>query len=509
MEKENKLGTMPISKLIINMSLPIIISMLVQALYNIVDSVFVSRVCEQALTAVSLAFPAQNLMIGLATGTAVGVNALMGRALGAKDQERANAVAINGVFLAVVGFAICAVLALLFAGPFFRSQTQIDYIVENGTDYLLVCCCGSLGLFCEIMFERLLQGTGRSILSMYSQGLGAIVNIVLDPIFIFVLDMGVTGAAVATVIGQFCGCILALIFNLKKNKEIHLQFRGFRPNWRLVGNIYAIGLPSVIMVAIGSVMTFCMNKILIAYHSAKETAATAFGIYFKLNSFIFMPVFGLNNGVVPIVAYNYGAQNRLRMVETIKRSTIYASCIMVLGVIIFWAIPGPLLKIFDATDTMLQVGVPALRIISLSFCMAGACIALGSSFQALGKAVYSMTTSIIRQLVFLVPIAYVLARYGYSIGNDDLVWWSYPLAEIASLLVTLVFFRRLYRTLIAPLPANGGAGPRRLRRRSHRRITRTAHPPPCRLAGRGMVYLPGRAKIKPPESIRFPGVSLS
>ena len=449
MEKENKLGTMPISKLIINMSLPIIASMLVQALYNIVDSVFVSRVCEQALTAVSLAFPAQNLMIGLATGTAVGVNALMGRALGAKDQQRANAVAINGVFLAVVGFVISAVLALLFAGPFFRSQTQIDYIIDNGIDYLLICCCGSLGL--------LLQGTGRSILSMYTQGLGAIVNIVLDPIFIFVFDMGVTGAAVATVIGQFCGCILALIFNLKKNKEIHLQFRGFRPNWRLVGNIYAIGLPSVIMVAIGSVMTFCMNKIVIAYHSTKETAATAFGIYFKLNSFIFMPVFGLNNGVVPIVAYNYGAQNRLRMVETIKRSAIYASCIMLVGMAVFWSVPGSLLKIFDATDTMLQVGVPALRIISLSFCMAGACIALGSSFQALGKAVYSMTTSIIRQLVFLVPIAYVLARYGQSIGNDDLVWWSYPLAEIASLLVTLAFFRRLYRTLIAPLPASGGA----------------------------------------------------
>ena len=292
---------------------------------------------------------------------------------------------------------------------------------------------------------------------MYTQGLGAIVNIVLDPIFIFVFDMGVTGAAVATVIGQFCGCILALIFNLKKNKEIHLQFRGFRPNWRLGGNIYAIGLPSVIMVAIGSVMTFCMNKILIAYHSAKETAATAFGIYFKLNSFIFMPVFGLNNGVVPIVAYNYGAQNRLRMVETIKRSAIYASCIMLVGMAVFWSVPGSLLKIFDATDTMLQVGVPALRIISLSFCMAGACIALGSSFQALGKAVYSMTTSIIRQLVFLVPIAYVLARYGQSIGNDDLVWWSYPLAEIASLFVTLAFFRRLYRTLIAPLPASGVA----------------------------------------------------
>lgn len=477
MEKENKLGTMPISKLIINMSLPIIISMLVQALYNIVDSVFVSRVCEQALTAVSLAFPAQNLMIGLATGTAVGVNALMGRALGARTRSGPTpwpSTACSWRWWALPS-APCwrCCLPGPSSGPRPRSTTlwkTARTICWSAAAAPWACSARSCSSGC-------CRAPAGSILSMYSQGLGAIVNIVLDPIFIFVLDMGVTGAAVATVIGQFCGCILALIFNLKKNKEIHLQFRGFRPNWRLVGNIYAIGLPSVIMVAIGSVMTFCMNKILIAYHSAKETAATAFGIYFKLNSFIFMPVFGLNNGVVPIVAYNYGAQNRLRMVETIKRSTIYASCIMVLGVIIFWAIPGPLLKIFDATDTMLQVGVPALRIISLSFCMAGACIALGSSFQALGKAVYSMTTSIIRQLVFLVPIAYVLARYGYSIGNDDLVWWSYPLAEIASLLVTLVFFRRLYRTLIAPLPANGRrAGPRRLRRRPHRRITRTAHP---------------------------------
>ncbi len=455
MEKENKLGTMPISKLIWNMSLPIIASMLVQALYNIVDSVFVSRVCEEALTAVSLAFPAQNLMIGLATGTAVGVNALMGRALGAKDQKRADTVAINGLFLAVVGFVISAVLALSFAGFFFRAQTEIDYVVENGTLYLWICCGGSLGMFCSVMLERLLQGTGRSILSMWTQGLGAIVNIILDPIFIFVLDMGVAGAAIATVIGQFCGCGLALYFNLKKNHDIHLCFRGFRPNWRIIGNIYAIGLPSVIMVAIGSVMTFCMNKILIIFHEAKETAATAFGIYFKLNSFVFMPVFGLNNGVVPIVAYNYGAQNRRRMVETIKRSAIYASCIMVLGMIIFWAIPGPLLKIFDATDTMLQVGIPALRIISISFCVAGACIALGSSFQALGRSVYSMITSFIRQLVFLIPIAYVLARYGQSIGNSNLVWWCYPIAEIASLIVTLLCFRRLYRTVIAPIPENG------------------------------------------------------
>ena len=453
----NKLGTMPISKLIWNMSLPIIVSMLVQALYNIVDSVFVSRICEQALTAVSLAFPAQNLMIGLATGTAVGVNALMGRALGAGEHERANHIATNGVFLAGVGFAICAILAAFFARMFFAAQTSIDYIVDNGATYLRICCCASLGLFAEIMFERLLQSTGRSILSMYTQGLGAIVNIILDPICIFVLNMGVAGAAVATVIGQFCGCALALYFNLKKNHDIRLHFKGFRPHWKIIGQIYAIGLPSVVMVAIGSVMTFCMNKILIAYHSAKETAATAFGIYFKLNSFIFMPLFGLNNGVVSIIAYNYGAQHRRRMTETIKLSTIYASCIMLLGMSIFLSIPGTLLKIFDATDTLLAVGVPALRIISLSFCMAGASIALTSAFQALGKSLYSMIISIIRQLVFLVPLAYILARYGAGIGNDDLVWWSYPIAEIAALTVSLLFFRHMYKTLIAKLPEHGPA----------------------------------------------------
>lgn len=452
MQNENKLGTMPISKLIWNMSLPIIASMLVQALYNIVDSVFVSRVSEQALTAVSLAFPAQNLMIGLATGTAVGVNALMGRALGAGMRERADRVANNGIFLAVVGFVISALLGLTCSNLFFRSQTQVESIIAMGNDYLRIVTIGSMGMFCQIMYERLLQGTGRSLLSMYTQGLGAIVNIILDPVFIFVLDMGVAGAAVATIIGQFCGCALAIYFNHKKNTDITLSLRSFRPDWRLIGEIYAIGLPSVIMIAIGSVMTFLMNKILITYHSAHETAATAFGVYFKLNSFVFMPIFGMNNGVIPIVAFNYGAQNRRRMVETIKRSTLYASCIMVFGMALFLLIPGPLLKIFDATDTMLTVGVPALRIISLSFCMAGACIALGSSFQALGKSIYSMITSIIRQLVFLVPIAYVLARYGASIGNDDLVWWCYPIAEIASLFLTLGFFRHVYRTMIAGIP---------------------------------------------------------
>ena len=443
---------MPITKLIWNMSLPIIASMLVQALYNIVDSWFVSRVSEQALTAVSLAFPAQNLMIGLATGTAVGVNALMGRALGAGLRERADKVANNGVFLAVVGFVISALLGLTCSDLFFRSQTQVENIIQMGNDYLRIVTIGSLGMFCQIMYERLLQGTGRSILSMYTQGLGAIINIILDPIFIFGLKMGVAGAAVATIIGQFCGCALAIYFNHKKNTDITLSLRGFRPNWRLIGEIYAIGLPSVIMIAIGSVMTFLMNKILITYHAAHETAATAFGVYFKLNSFIFMPIFGLNNGVIPIVAYNYGAQNRRRMVETIKRGALYASCIMVFGTVLFWAIPDTLLRLFDASDVMLAAGVPALRIISLSFCMAGACIALGSSFQALGKSMYSMITSIVRQLVFLIPIAYVLARYGASVGNSDLVWWCYPLAEIFSLTLTLVFFSRMYKTIIAPLP---------------------------------------------------------
>ena len=452
LHEENKLGVMPITKLIWNMSLPIIASMLVQALYNIVDSWFVSRVSEQALTAVSLAFPAQNLMIGLATGTAVGVNALMGRALGAGLRERADKVANNGVFLAVVGFVISALLGLTCSDLFFRSQTQVENIIQMGNDYLRIVTIGSLGMFCQIMYERLLQGTGRSILSMYTQGLGAIINIILDPIFIFGLKMGVAGAAVATIIGQFCGCALAIYFNHKKNTDITLSLRGFRPNWRLIGEIYAIGLPSVIMIAIGSVMTFLMNKILITYHAAHETAATAFGVYFKLNSFIFMPIFGLNNGVIPIVAYNYGAQNRRRMMATIKRSALYACCIMVFGTVLFWAIPDTLLRLFDASDVMLAAGVPALRIISLSFCMAGACIALGSSFQALGKSMYSMVTSIVRQLVFLIPIAYVLARYGASVGNSDLVWWCYPLAEIFSLTLTLMFFSRMYKTIIAPLP---------------------------------------------------------
>ena len=457
MNAENKLGVMPVNKLIWNMSLPIIASMLVQALYNIVDSIFVSQISEQALTAVSLAFPAQQLIISLASGTAVGINALLGHALGAGNRKRANDVACNGLFLAVASAIVCCVLVVLFSNTFFSAQTKVPEIIDMGNDYLYIvgCCC--IGVFIQITFERILQGTGRSILSMITQGTGAIINIILDPVFIFVFDLGVAGAAWATVIGQLCGALLAVFLNHKYNKDIHLNFRGFRPNGHIIKGIYAIGIPSVIMMAIGSVMTFLMNKILITYHEAKETAATAFGIYFKLNSFIFMPVFGLNNGSVSILAYNYGARKRQRMSECVKRVCIYALCIMTAGTIIFQTMPHTLLRLFDATETMLAVGTPALRIISLSFPIAAICIALGGAFQATGKSVYSMIVSFVRQLIFLIPAAFVLALIGQRVGNSDLVWWSYPIAEVVSLAISLLCYSRLNRRLLSKLPLDGAA----------------------------------------------------
>ena len=456
-QTENKMGVMPIPKLIINMSLPIIISMLVQAFYNIVDSYFVAQINEQSLTAVSLAFPAQNLMIGVATGTAVGVNALLSRALGEKNSALANKIAENGVFLAFVGYAIFLVFGLFGSRLFFASQTNVESIIEYGVSYLTVVCCFSFGLFGQIIFERLMQSTGRTIYSMFTQGLGAIINIILDPIFIFVFDMGVTGAAVATVIGQIIAFLLAMFLNARKNPDIRLKLAGFRPDKKLIGRIYAIGIPSIIMVAIGSIMTFLMNMILIAYTAGKETAATVFGVYFKLNSFIFMPIFGLNNGIIPIIAYNYGAQNRKRMVRTIQLAVTYAMVCMLIGFIIFEVFPGPLLSIFNASESMMEIGIPALRIIATPFIVAGACIALGSVFQALGYAVYSMITSIARQLIVLIPSAYILARIGQNIGNDNLVWYSYPIAEVASLLMTIWLFIRLYRNVIALVPDGSDA----------------------------------------------------
>ncbi len=450
--RENKMGTMPVGKLILNMSLPMILSMLVQALYNVVDSVFVSRVSEQALTAVSLSFPAQNLMIGVATGTAVGVNALLSRALGQKNYDRANRVAENGVFLALVGYAIFLLFALFGSRLFLSAQTGVREIVDMGTSYLTICCGLSFGLFGEIMFERLMQGTGRTIYTMYTQGVGAIFNMIFDPICIFGLRMGVTGAAVATVGGQLVAFSLAVYLNHKKNTDIRLDMRRFKPDGPIVREIYAIGVPSIIMVGIGSVMTFLMNKILILYTAGRETTATVFGVYFKLNSFIFMPVFGLNNGIIPIVAYNYGAGNRRRMVRAIKLAAVFACSVMLFGMLLFLVVPGPLLSIFDASEQMLAIGRPALRIIGTSFSFAGVCIVLGSIFQALGRGTYSMIVSFVRQLVVLVPSAYLLARWGQRVGNDHLVWLSYPIAEIFSLLVTLILFSRLYKNIIALVP---------------------------------------------------------
>ena len=455
MERENKMGTMPVGKLIINMSLPMIISMLVQALYNVVDSVFVSRISEQALTAVSLAFPAQNLMIGVATGTGVGVNALLSRALGEKNRGRVSKVAENGVFLALVGYALFLVFGLFGSRVFMASQTQVSEIIEMGTEYLTVCCGLSFGIFGEIMFERLMQSTGRTFYTMITQGVGAIFNIIFDPIFIFTLDMGVTGAALATVLGQIVAFVLAIVLNHKHNPDVRLSAKGFRPDLRMIGEIYAIGVPSIIMVCIGSVMTFLMNKILIVYTAGKEIAATVFGVYFKLNSFIFMPIFGLNNGIIPIVAYNYGAKNRARMIQAVKIAAVIACSVMLVGMLLFLTIPGTLLSLFDASETMLAIGEPALRIISTSFTFAGVCIVLGSIFQALGHSVYSMIVSFIRQLVVLVPCAYLLARVGQRVGNDNLVWLSYPIAEVFSLAVTLILFTKLYRNVIMEVPLHG------------------------------------------------------
>ena len=443
--QENKMGVMPVNKLLISMSLPMMISMLVQALYNIVDSIFVARIDEKALTAVSMAFPLQTLMIALGGGMGVGVNAVLSKALGEKDFKKADKAAINGVFLSVVSYLVFLVVGLFVTGPFYLSQTDDPQIIEYGKLYLTIVCCCSFGMYGQFIFERLLQSTGRTFYTMITQGTGAIINIILDPIFIFgyfgVPKMGVAGAAIATVIGQIVAAIIALIINIKKNTDIRLHMKGYRPDLRMIGQIYAVGVPSIIMQSIGSVMTYGMNKILINFSS---TAVAVFGVYFKLQSFIFMPVFGLNNGMVPIIAYNYGAGKRERLIKTLKLSICYAVGIMAIGFLVFQIFPAQLFVLFEASETMLAIGVPALRIISISFLLAGFCIISGSLFQALGNGVYSMVVSIARQLVVLLPVAYLLALA----GNVDYVWWSFPIAELMSLTMTIIFLIRINNKII-------------------------------------------------------------
>ena len=444
--QENKMGVLPINKLLVNISVPIMLSMLVQDLYNVVDSVFVSRVSENALNAVSLAFPVQNLMIAVATGTGVGINALLSKSLGEKRFERANLTASNGVFLGLCSAAVFAVLGALFSRTFFQVQTDVAEIVEGGTEYIRICTVFSFGIFTAISIERLLQATGKTIYSMITQMVGAVINIIFDPIFIFALDMGVAGAAWATVLGQLVGASLGVYFNAKKNTEITLNFKGFRPNGQIIRRIYSVGVPSIIMASIGSVMTFGMNKILIGFTT---TATAVFGVYFKLQSFVFMPVFGMNNGLVPIVAYNFGARKPERMVKAVKLGAIYATAIMAAGAAVFLLIPHLLLGLFDASEYMLEIGVPALRIICLSFLLAGFGIVASSFFQSLGHGVLSLIISLVRQLIVLLPAAWLLSLS----GQLGLVWWAFPIAEVFSATLSVLFLIYAYRKEVKPMLA--------------------------------------------------------
>ena len=449
--QENKMGIMPIGKLVFNMSLPMMVSMMVQALYNIVDSIFVAKLSENALTAVSLAFPLQTLLIAVATGTGVGMNALLSKSLGEKDFKKANKTATNAAFIYAASYIIFLILGFTVVKPFYRSQvgSADAEIMTMGVDYLSTVMIFSFGIFTQVFFERLLTSTGRTIFSMTSQLSGAVTNIILDPILIFGMfgapKMGVTGAAVATVIGQCVAGLVAGTCNHKFNHEVRFQFKGFKPDFKIIGTIYAVGIPSIIMQSIGSVMTYCMNRILIEFSS---TATAVFGVYFKLQSFFFMPVFGLNNGITPIIAYNYGARQRKRMVKTIKVSLATAFCLTFIGFVLFESIPQALLGLFNASDDMLKIGVPALRTIGVHYLIAWFCIIAGTVFQALGKAVFSMVVSIMRQLVVLVPAAYLLAKF----GGLHMVWWSFPIAEVMSFIVSLTFLIKIWNDIIKDIP---------------------------------------------------------
>ena len=443
-KRENRMGTESIPKLLFSMAIPMMLSMMVQALYNVVDSVFVAKLSEDALTAVSLGFPMQNLMIAFATGLGVGINSLLSRSLGEKNQHMVDQSARQGFFLEMATAVLFMLIGIFGAGVFIRSQTDSAAITADGITYLKICIGICPFCFMGIFFERMLQATGKTKLSMAAQMTGAVINIVFDPICIFLLDWGVAGAAAATVFGQFCGAMVGLFLHLKYNKEIHLSFKGFRPNSHVISTILGVGVPSIIMASIGSVMTYAMNRILNGFTS---TAVAVFGVYFKLQSFVFMPVFGLNNAIVPIIAYNYGARHPDRMKKTIKLAVAVAMSIMFCGFLLMQFIPHVFLGFFDASADMLAIGVPALRTISISFLAAGACIIIGSTFQALGKGVYSMCVSIARQLLVLIPVAWLLSKTGLL----NAVWWSFPIAEVMGVLVTVFFFLKLNRTIIKPL----------------------------------------------------------
>ena len=447
-QTENKMGVMPVNKLLVSMSLPMMISMLVQALYNIVDSYFVAKISENALSAVSLAFPIQTLMIAILGGSSVGLGTVLSHSLGEKKFKKVTEVANHGIFITIIIYLIFVLIGIFAIKPFFASQTTDTEILNFGMDYLQLICIGSVGLCGQFLFERLLQSTGKTFYTMITQATGAIINIILDPIFIFGLfglpKLGVMGAAVATIIGQICAFLFAFYLNHKKNSEVKINLKGFSPSPYLIGQIYKIGFPSIIMQSIGSIMVYGMNQILMSFTS---TATAVFGVYFKLQSFIFMPIFGLNNGMLPIMAYNYGARKKSRLISAIKLGMVYAISLMTVGFIAFQVLPRQLLNIFDASEQMLSIGIPALRIISLHFLLAGFNIIALSTCQALGKAVYSMITSICRQLVVLLPAAYILSRF----GDVNYVWWSFPIAEIVALIITAGFLIKTYKENIKPI----------------------------------------------------------
>lgn len=446
--QENKMGVMPVGKLLVNMALPMIISMLVQAFYNIVDSVYVSQVSESAVTALSLAFPVQNMQIGFAVGVGVGVNALLSQSLGRKDQESVNWAAGQGVFLALVATALFMLFGFFGVRPYYTMQSTVAETVEGGIAYTSICCIFTVGIFIQVLCERLLQATGRATQTMILQGTGAIINIILDPVFIHgwwgMPKMGVAGAAVATVIGQCTGAVLGIYLNLRHNPEVQLHVKFMKPNWKVIAPILEVGIPSVVMNGIGSVMNFGMNQILQGFN---EVATGVFGIYYKLQSLFFMPLFGINNATISILAFNYGARKPKRIVHTLKLATAVAVCIMLVGLAVFQLFPQALLGIFNPTEEFLAIGVKALRILCLPFPVAAICIALGASFQALGKGSYSTIVSLCRQLIVLLPAAYLLSLT----GSVDNVWWSFPIAEVMSALVTGLLFGRLYRRKVKPL----------------------------------------------------------
>ena len=454
---QNKMGTMPVGRLLLNMALPMIIAMLVQALYNVVDSYFVSRISEDesikesAIAAMSLAFAVQNILIGTAAGLGVGVNALLSKSLGEGNQERADRTAGNGITLALIATVIFMLFGAFGTKAYFQMMSDQAQTVKFGTQYISIICIGSLGIFIEVLCERLLQASGRTVHSMITQTTGAVINIILDPCLIFGLGffpkMGIQGAAVATVIGQWVAASLALFFNIKYNSDVNFSLRCLKPRKDILKPILVVGIPAIVMTSIGSVMNIGLNKVLSRFKQYGEVPINVFGIYFKLQSFFFMPLFGLNNATISIVAYNYGARKRDRITKTLKIACISALSFMLIGMAIFQMVPHVLLGIFDKSALFLKLGSGALRTISLCFPFAAVCIALGASFQALGNGIYSTIVSLFRQLLALLPAAYLLSLS----GNVNMVWWAFPIAEFVSLAATAFLFARIYRQKIKPI----------------------------------------------------------